>query len=198
MRRTACTNRLEQKLVVAYEKIPKNAQMTELMVTQKIDQIVQTIDQYQQEIEHLWEKLTPTTPPEVKEKRKQEETMQIKEIERQVHAATDLFEKATQLWTKLEEDQQVQQWDQEGERISATIQDLKQRQKTMPIMEHVKGAQGYEETAGRTHSCADTEKGVPGSNGTAPGASNRGHCTGGGSQNEYGTNPGRVCKDGQR
>jgi predicted nucleic acid-binding Zn-ribbon protein len=53
----------------------------------------------------------------------------------------DLFEKATQLWMKLEEDQQVQQWDQEGERISATIQDLKQRQKTMSITERVKGAQ---------------------------------------------------------
>jgi predicted nucleic acid-binding Zn-ribbon protein len=42
---------------------------------------------------------------------------------------------------KLEEDQQVQQWDKEEERISATIQDLKQRQKTMSIMERVKGAQ---------------------------------------------------------
>jgi hypothetical protein len=55
----------------------------------------------------------------------------------------------------------------------------------------------HEETAGRTHNCADTEKGVPGSNGTAPGVSNRGHCTGRGSQNIYGTNPGRMCKDGQ-
>jgi hypothetical protein len=52
---------------------------------------------------------------------------------------TDLFKKAAQLWTKLEEDQQVQQWDQEGERISAAIQDLKQRQKTMSITKHVKG-----------------------------------------------------------
>jgi hypothetical protein len=53
----------------------------------------------------------------------------------------DLFEKEAQLWMKLEEDQQVQQWDQEGERISATIQDLKQRQKTMSITERVKGVQ---------------------------------------------------------
>jgi predicted nucleic acid-binding Zn-ribbon protein len=52
-----------------------------------------------------------------------------------------LFDKAAQLWTKLEEDQQVQRWDKEEERISATIQDLKQRQKTMSITEHVKGAQ---------------------------------------------------------
>jgi hypothetical protein len=41
----------------------------------------------------------------VKDKRKQEETTQIKEMERQVHAAIDLFEKATHLWMKLEDDQ---------------------------------------------------------------------------------------------
>jgi hypothetical protein len=69
---------LEQKVVVAYEKIPKNAQTTELTATEKIDQIVQTIDQYQQEIENLWEHLTPTTPPEVREKRKQEATSRYK------------------------------------------------------------------------------------------------------------------------
>jgi DNA repair exonuclease SbcCD ATPase subunit len=134
-------DRLEQGLVVAYDKIPKSAQTTELTTMQKIDQIVQTIDQYRQEIEHLREQLIPTTPPEVKEKRKQEATTQIEEMERQVRAAVDLFDKATQLWTKLEEDQQVQQWDQEEEKISAAIQDLKQRQKTMSITEHLKGAQ---------------------------------------------------------
>jgi hypothetical protein len=35
----------------------------------------------------------------------------------------------------------------------------------------------HEETVGRTHHCADTEKGVPGSNGTTLGASNESHCT---------------------
>jgi predicted nucleic acid-binding Zn-ribbon protein len=52
-----------------------------------------------------------------------------------------LFENATQLWTKLEEDQKVQKWDKEEERISTAIQDLKQRQKTMSITERIKGAQ---------------------------------------------------------
>jgi hypothetical protein len=52
-----------------------------------------------------------------------------------------LFDKASQLLTKLEEDKQVQRWDKEEERISTSIKDLKQRQKTMPITEHVKGAQ---------------------------------------------------------
>jgi len=57
-------------VAVAYEKIPKNAQMNKLMVTDKIDQIVEKIDQYQQEMTHLQEQLTPTTPSEVKEKMK--------------------------------------------------------------------------------------------------------------------------------
>jgi hypothetical protein len=36
-----------------------------------------------------------------------------------------MFDKATQVWTKLEEDQQVQKWDKEEERINAVIQELK-------------------------------------------------------------------------
>jgi hypothetical protein len=60
-------------------------------------------------------------------------------MERQVYIVADLFEKETQLWTKLEEDEQVQQWDQKEERVSVVVQDLKQRQKIMSITEHVKG-----------------------------------------------------------
>jgi hypothetical protein len=57
---------------------------------------------------------------------------------------------------------------------------------------------GYEETAGRTHSCTDTEEGAPSSNGTTPGAGNRGHCAGGRHKEEHGTNSGRVRRDDQR
>ena len=66
---------------------------------------MQKIDQYQHDIKHLRDHLTPTTPPEVKEQSKQEETTHIKEIEWQVHAAVDLFKKVAHIWTKLEEDQ---------------------------------------------------------------------------------------------
>jgi hypothetical protein len=51
---------------ITYEKISKNVQMNELTTKYRIDQIVQTIDKYQQEIENLWEHLTPTTPQEVR------------------------------------------------------------------------------------------------------------------------------------
>jgi hypothetical protein len=56
---------------------------------------------------------------------------------------------------------------------------------------HQKGAR-HEETIGRTHNCAEIEKGVLGSNGTTLGACNKGHCTRKGSQNIYGTHPGRM------
>jgi hypothetical protein len=48
----------------------------------------------------------------------------MEEMERQVHVAADLFVKEAQLWMKLEQDQQVQQLDQQEEKISATIQGL--------------------------------------------------------------------------
>jgi hypothetical protein len=118
-------NRLEQKVAGNYEKIPNIEKNDELIAVEKIDQIAQAIDQYQKEIENLREHLTPTTPPTVKEQRKQEVTMQLQEIEQQFSTTTELFDKATQIWTKLEEDQKVQKWDREEEMISTTIQDLK-------------------------------------------------------------------------
>jgi DNA repair exonuclease SbcCD ATPase subunit len=132
---------LEQKVAGTYEKIPQAVQSEEITAAEKIDRIAQAIDQYQKEIENLREHLIPTTPPTVKEKRKQEATTQLQEIEQQVSTTTDLFDKATQLWTSLEEDQQIQKWDKEEERINAVIQELKQRQKTMPVTERVKGTQ---------------------------------------------------------
>jgi hypothetical protein len=52
-----------------------------------------------------------------------------------------LLDKATQLWKKLEEDPQVQQWDKEEETINAKIQEFKKQQKDIPIPEQVKGTQ---------------------------------------------------------
>jgi hypothetical protein len=68
-------NRLEKKVVGTYEKIPKTAQREELTTTEKIAHIAQEIDQYHKDIENLHENLTPTTPPDVREKRKNEATM---------------------------------------------------------------------------------------------------------------------------
>ena len=67
--------------------------------------------------------------------------MHIQDMEKKVSTTVDLLDNAVQLWTRLEEDPQVQHWDKEEERINAVIQELKQRQNTIPIPERVKGTQ---------------------------------------------------------
>jgi hypothetical protein len=67
--------------------------------------------------------------------------MQLQELEKHVSTTADLLDKATQLWTKLEEDPQVQHWEKEEEMINAKIQEFKQQQKTILILEQVKGTQ---------------------------------------------------------
>jgi hypothetical protein len=52
-----------------------------------------------------------------------------------------LFNKNTQIWTILEEDEKFQQWAQQEEKIIMTIQELKQRKKTMRITNCLKGTQ---------------------------------------------------------
>jgi hypothetical protein len=81
LRRKKNVNELEQRVGGVFEKLPTTTQGNELLVAGKIDQITQAIDQYQKEIENLYEQLTPTTPPIVKEKRKQEATTQLHEME---------------------------------------------------------------------------------------------------------------------
>ena len=54
-----------------------------------------------------------------------EATTQLHELEKQVSTTANLLDKATKLWTKLEEDPQVQQWDKEEETINAKIQEFK-------------------------------------------------------------------------
>jgi archaellum component FlaC len=88
-------NELECRVGEIFGKLPNTAEGNKLPATEKIDQIVQEIAQYQKEIGDLREQLTPTTPPVVKEKRRQATTMQIQEMEKQVSTTADLLDKAT-------------------------------------------------------------------------------------------------------
>jgi hypothetical protein len=67
------------------------------------------------------------TPPEVQEQWKENVSLQLEKMEKQVNTIVRLFDRASQIWTTLEDDQQVQQWDYEEERIITTIEDLKKR-----------------------------------------------------------------------
>ena len=53
-------DRLEWGVVVAYENISKSVQIPKPTTKKKTDQIVQTIDQYRQDIKNLQEQLLPT------------------------------------------------------------------------------------------------------------------------------------------
>jgi hypothetical protein len=68
----------------------------------------------------------------------------------------------------------------------------------MAIIECIKGALGYEETAGITHHCANMEKGASGSNGTTPRTIIISHIIGRGSQEYNSTILGRMCRIDQR
>jgi hypothetical protein len=111
---------------MVYDRIPDNAQAPERSVEEKINMISQTIDRYKQEIEELKERLNPTNPLEVQEQREQQSALQIVEMEKEAREVEELFDRTTQIWTILEEDEKVQQWDQEEERINVAIQELKQ------------------------------------------------------------------------
>jgi hypothetical protein len=99
------------------------------------------MDGYKQEIIELAGKLTPTTPPEVRSEREQQETKHTYIITLEVKEVAELYERTTWIWMSLEEDEGIQQLDQREEKVNVAVQYLKQRKKEMPISERMKVAQ---------------------------------------------------------
>jgi hypothetical protein len=60
-------------------------------------------------------------------------------MEKVAREVAELFNRTTQICIVLEEDEKVQEWDQQEEKINISIQDLKKGQKKMSIMESLKG-----------------------------------------------------------
>jgi hypothetical protein len=75
------------------------------------------------------EKLTPTTPPKVMAEREQREALQVETMEKESEKVTQCFNKTTQIWKLLEEDDRVQQ----EEVVITKIQELKKRKNLMSI-----------------------------------------------------------------
>jgi hypothetical protein len=69
-----CTDRLEEILEEVFQTIPESALAGEINAEEKLQKIVQAMDGYKQEIRELVEKMTPTTPPEVRTEREQQAT----------------------------------------------------------------------------------------------------------------------------
>jgi predicted nucleic acid-binding Zn-ribbon protein len=71
---------LEKNLTEVYMSIPNCAQAQEVTIEEKIQHFAQTMERYKQEIAELTEKLTPSTTPEVREKREKEANVHIESI----------------------------------------------------------------------------------------------------------------------
>jgi hypothetical protein len=98
------------------------------------------MEKYQQEITELTEKLTPTTPLEVRDQRERETNAHIDSIAQEAKVVEEFYDKTAQMSTNMEEDKKIQQLDQKQEKITADIQDLKQQQKAMAILERMRSA----------------------------------------------------------
>jgi hypothetical protein len=73
-------DRLEKGLTIVYNNIPDCTQEPEDTPEGKFQNIVQVMEQYKKDITELMEKLTPSTPLEVREKREHEATVHIDSI----------------------------------------------------------------------------------------------------------------------
>jgi predicted nucleic acid-binding Zn-ribbon protein len=82
------TDKIEQRVTTIYNHLPDNVHAESSSTEEKLKMIAQTIDHYRKQIEDLKEKLTPTTPPEVREKRKEEVALQLVELEKQANTTT--------------------------------------------------------------------------------------------------------------
>jgi hypothetical protein len=71
---------LDKGLTTDYNNIPDYAKEPEDTPEGKFQKITQLMEQYKTDIIETTEKLTPTTPPKVREKREQEATTHIDNI----------------------------------------------------------------------------------------------------------------------
>jgi hypothetical protein len=110
---------------MVYNHILNSAQAPWRSAEEKIKIISQTIEGYRQKIEEIKEKLNPTTPPKIREKREQQSALHIVDIAKEAREVIELFDKIVHIWTILEEAEKVQQLDQQEDKISASIKELK-------------------------------------------------------------------------
>jgi hypothetical protein len=96
------------------------------------------MEKYKKETTELTEKLPPTTPPKVRGKREHEATVHINSISQESKEVQDLYDKTTQIWTIMEEDEKIQKLDQKHENIMIDIHDLNKHQKEMAILKRMR------------------------------------------------------------
>jgi hypothetical protein len=55
-----------------------------------------------------------------------------------MHRVAELLEKSDELWTQLLEDGSLQEFQGKEDKLHATMEDVKKRQRTMPLLEKIK------------------------------------------------------------
>jgi len=65
------------------------------------------MERYKHDISDLIEKMTPSTPPKVRELREQEATVHIDNIVQEVKEVAELYDRIAHIWTSLEEDERI-------------------------------------------------------------------------------------------
>jgi len=80
----------------------------------------------------------PNTPPKIKAQRELQATKYIENIEGDINRMEELYNSATQMWKKLQEDEKVQELDQKERNINTSFHDLKHIHKNMAILNNMK------------------------------------------------------------
>jgi len=99
------------------------------------------MDGYKQETRELVEKVTPNTPLEVRYEREHQAIEQTDLLALEFKAIKELYERVAQLWKSLAEDERIHKLDQKEENLNATIQDIKQKKKTILISKRLRSTQ---------------------------------------------------------
>jgi hypothetical protein len=62
------------------------------------------MEKYKHEITKFMEKMTPTTPPKVRDQREQEAIVDINNVAQEAKEVEELYDRTSQMWTGMEED----------------------------------------------------------------------------------------------
>jgi hypothetical protein len=98
-----------------FKTIPDKCKKGNIPTEEKIEKIVQTMENYRSHITELMELLQPSTPPEVRSQREQEVTVIRRVLCRAFRKSQSYMIKA-QLWMNLQEDEKLQELDKKGRR----------------------------------------------------------------------------------
>jgi hypothetical protein len=129
---------MEHQIHMLFQAILENTNEEAGSSKEKLCKIEQTIQEYKEKIKELEERVTSTTPLEVRVQQEQEATTATEDIGQSIQIVTELLNKSAQLWTHLLEDGSLQELQEKESKIHAIMEEVKQRQKIISLPEKIK------------------------------------------------------------